>query len=193
MISALAILSAIWRFFCACFQWVLSHKRWSLIIVLALYGLFQTWQANSLANDLSKADAHCIAKVNQIKTELNQYKANQKTANEKAKTDAITKEKTWAEQLLKVEQDASKKIQTAAASASAAQLANHGLSEQINRANQRLSTASKQTLIDYSTTTGKLLEACTAEYRTMAEKADGHAINAERLSRAWDVVAETNK
>ena len=106
---------------------------------------------------------------------------------------AVNKEKTWAEQLLKVEQDASKKIQTAAASASAAQLANHGLSEQINRANQRLSTASKQTLIDYSTTTGKLLEACTAEYRTMAEKADGHAINAERLSRAWDVVAETNK
>ncbi|MHA3115267.1 hypothetical protein ACX1N0_03865 [Acinetobacter sp. ANC 4635] len=32
-------------FFCTCFCWVLAHKRWSLIIVLVLYSVFQTWQA----------------------------------------------------------------------------------------------------------------------------------------------------
>lgn len=34
---------------------------------------------------------------------------DQAEANQKAKTDAITKKKTWSEQLLKVEQNASKK------------------------------------------------------------------------------------
>ncbi|MCG2572385.1 hypothetical protein LVY74_02280 [Acinetobacter sp. ME22] len=193
MISALAILSAVWRFFCACFLWVLAHKRWSLIIVLVIYGVFQTWQVNSLASDLNNTDAKCTTQVNQVKAELKHYKANQTEANAKAKTNAITQEKTWAEQLLKVEQNASQKIQDAAAAARAAELANRGLSEQISRANQRLSTASKETIVDYTVANGALLEACTAEYRAMAEKADGHAVDAGRLSQAWDVVTETKK
>ncbi|MHA3051354.1 hypothetical protein [Acinetobacter sp. ANC 4640] len=164
-----------------------------MIIVLALYSLFQTWQANSLVNDLSKADAQCTVKVNQAKTELKQYKADQKEAIETAKTTVATQQQKWAEQLLQVEQNASKKIQDAVAAARNLDLANRGLSEQISRANQRMSTASKQTIIDCSTTTGKLLEACIAEYRTMAEKADGHAIHAERLSQAWDIVVSEVK
>ncbi|MHA3057669.1 hypothetical protein ACX1NT_07100 [Acinetobacter sp. ANC 5584] len=188
MTIALLIIKAIWNFLGKVFIWIMSNKRWSLIIALVLYGVFQTWQSNSLANDLNKADAKCETKVNQEKSVLTQYKADQKEANENAKTAVATLQQKWSEQLLKVEQNASKKIQIAAAAASAAQLANHGLSEQISRANQRLPTASNQALIDYSATTGKLLETCTAEYRTMAEKADGHAIDAERLSQAWDVV-----
>ena len=185
MTTTLLIIKAIWDFLCKVFLWVLSNKRWSIIIVLLIYSLFQTWQSNSLANDLNKAGAVCTEKVNQVKADFDKYKADQTEANTKAKITVATQQQKWAEQLLQVEQNASKKIQDAAAAASAAQLANHGLSEQINRANQRLSTASKQTLIDYSTTTGKLLEACTAEYRSMAEKADGHAIDAERLSKVW--------
>ncbi|TCB83212.1 hypothetical protein E0H90_12930 [Acinetobacter sp. ANC 3791] len=171
----------------------MANKRWSLIIALVIYSLFQTWQVNSQANDLNKADAKCTTKVNQVQDELNQYKADQKEANEKAKTAVDILQQQWSEQLLKVEQNASKKIQDAAAAASNAQLANSRLSEQISRANQHLPTASNQALIDYSTTTGKLLEACTAEYRTMAEKADGHAIDAERLSQAWDVIVSKEK
>lgn len=192
MISTIAILSAIWRFFCACFLWVLAHKRWSLIIVLVLYGVFQTWQVNRLASDLNNADAKCTTQVNQAKAELKQYKADQTEANAKAKTVAIVKEKTWAEQLLKVEQYANQKIQNATAAARAAELANRGLSEQISRANQRLSAASKETIVDYAVANGALLEACTAEYRAMAEKADGHAIDAERLSQAWDTINQIN-
>ncbi|MHA3098954.1 hypothetical protein [Acinetobacter brisouii] len=192
MISTIAILSAIWRFFCACFLWVLAHKRWSLIIVLVLYGVFQTWQVNRLASDLNSADAKCTTQVNQTKDELKQYKADQTEANAKAKTDAITQEKTWVEQLLKVEQNANQKIQNATAAARAAELANRGLSEQISRANQRLSAASKETIVDYAVANGALLEACTAEYRAMAEKADGHAIDAERLSQAWDTINQIN-
>lgn len=193
MTTALLIIKAIWDFLCKVFLWVLSNKRWSLIIVLVVYGAFQTWQSNSLANDLNSADAKCTAKVNQAKDELKQYKADQKEAIETAKTTVATQQQKWAEQLLKVEQNASKKIQDAVAAASAAQLANRGLSEQISRANERLSSASKETIVDYAVANGALLEACTAEYRAMAEKADGHAVDAERLSQVWDVVASEEK
>ncbi|MHA3048960.1 hypothetical protein [Acinetobacter sp. ANC 4639] len=81
MTTALLILKAIWDFLCKVFLWVLSNKRWSLIIVLLIYSLFQTWQANSLANDLNSADAKCAIKVNQVKDELKQYKADQKRSN----------------------------------------------------------------------------------------------------------------
>lgn len=185
MISALAILSAIWRFFCACFLWVLAHKRWSLIIVLMIYCVFQTWQVNRLASDLNNADAKCTTKVNQAKDELKQYKADQTEANAKAKTNAITQEKTWAEQLLKVEQDASQKIQDAVAAARSAELANRGLSEQIRRANQRLSTATRETIIEYASANSDVLEKCVSEYRTVAQRADEHAADAKRLSDAW--------
>ncbi len=193
MTTALLIIKAIWNFLGKVFIWIMSNKRWSLIIVLVLYGLFQTWQNNSLANDLNSADAKCTTKVNQVQADFDKYKADQKTAIETAKTTVATQQQKWAEQLLKVEQNASKKIQDATIAARNAELANHGLSEQINRANKRLSTASPKTIIDYTIANGELLEACTTEYRTMAEKADGHAVDAERLSRAWDVVASQEK
>ena len=193
MISALAILSAIWRFFCACFQWVLSHKRWSLIIVLALYGLFQTWQANSLANDLNSADAKCATKVNQAKDELKQYKADQKEAIETAKTTVATQQQKWAEQLLKVEQNASKKIQDAAAAARSIDVANRGLSQQISRANQRMSSASSEAIAEYAKTCNLVLGNLAVRGGEISKAADGHEIDTERLEESWDVVASGEK
>ena len=152
MTTTLLIIKAIWDFLCKVFLWVLSNKRWSIIIVLLIYSLFQTWQSNSLANDLNKAGAVCTEKVNQVKADFDKYKADQTEANTKAKIDAITREKTWAEQLLKVEQNASKKIQDAAAAARSVDVANRGLSEQISRANQRLSTTSSEAIADYAKT-----------------------------------------
>jgi len=64
-------------------------------------------------------------------------------------------------------------------------LAASGLSKQLGEANKRLSTAPRETIIEYTITNSELLEACTAEYRSMAEKADGHSIDVERLSGAW--------
>ncbi|MHA3117233.1 hypothetical protein E0H86_07055 [Acinetobacter sp. ANC 4635] len=107
MILALAILRAIWRFFCACFWWVLSNKRWALIIVLVIYGAFQTWQSNSLANKLNSADAKCAVKVNKAKDELKQYKADQKeaieTANDKANQASADYEQLKATQQVKIQ------------------------------------------------------------------------------------------
>ncbi|MHA3060972.1 hypothetical protein ACX1N5_11170 [Acinetobacter sp. ANC 4636] len=189
MTTALLIIKAIWDFLVKVFIWIMSNKRWSLIIVLVIYSVFQTWQANSMANDLNKADAKCTAKVNHVKGELNQYKADQKEANEKAKTDAITKEKTWSEQLLKVEQNASKKIQDAAAAARSVDVANRGLSEQISRANEHMSTASSQAVAEYAKTCNLVLGNLAVRGGEISKAADGHEIDTEKLEESWDVVA----
>ena len=88
---------------------------------------------------------------------------------------------------IKPYEDAIKKIQDANAAARSADVAASGLSKQLSEANKRLSTASHQTIVEYTITNSELLEACTAEYRSMAEKADGHAIDVERLSEVWPV------
>ncbi|MHA3081670.1 hypothetical protein ACX1NX_00475 [Acinetobacter sp. ANC 5383] len=189
MTTALLIIKVIWDFLVKVFIWIMSNKRWSLIIILVLYGLFQTWQVNSQANDLNQADTKCTTKVNQAKTELKQYKVDQTEANQKAKTAAITKEKTWTEKLLKVEQDASKKIQNAATTASALDLANHGLSEQISRANEHMSSASREAVAEYAKTCNLVLEEMATTGGEIAKAADGHEIDTERLEESWDVVA----
>ena len=193
MTTALLILKAIWNFLGKVFIWIMSNKRWSLIIILVLYSLFQTWQVNSQANDLNKADAKCVTKVNQAKDELKQYKADQKEAIETAKTTVATQQQKWAEQLLKVEQNASKKIQDAAAAARSVDVANRGLSEQISRANQRMSSASSEAIAEYAKTCNLVLEEMTTAGGEIAKSADGHEIDTERLEESWDVIASEVK
>ena len=159
-----------------------NNKRWTLIMVLLIYAVFQTWQSNSLTGDLNKANAECKTKVQQeVDKAVKPYQDAITTAKEQK---AIT-EKAWSDKYIEVEQNAIKKIQDANAAARNADLAASGLSKQLSEANKRLSAASRQTIIEYTITNSELLEACTAEYRGMAEKADGHAIDVERLSEAW--------
>ena len=160
------------------FLWIWNNKRWTLIIVLLIYALFQTWQSNSLAGDLNKAKANCDVRVAEAI-------APYETAITKAKEQKAIIEKAWSDKYIEVEQNAIKKIQDANAAARSADLAASGLSKQLSEANKRLSTAPRQTIIEYTITNSELLEACAAEYRSMAEKADGHAIDVERLSGTW--------
>ena len=155
-----------------------NNKRWTLIIVLLIYAVFQTWQSNSLAGDLNKAEANCDVRVAEAI-------APYETAITKAKEQKAITEKAWSDKYIEVEQNAIKKIQDANAAARSADLAASRLSKQLSEANKRLSTAPRETIIEYTITNSELLEACTAEYRSMAEKADGHAIDVERLSETW--------
>ncbi|MFW1743494.1 hypothetical protein [Acinetobacter johnsonii] len=155
-----------------------NNKRWTLIIVLLIYAVFQTWQSNSLAGDLNKAEANCDVRVAEAI-------APYETAITKAKEQKAITEKAWSDKYIEVEQNAIKKIQDANAAARSADLAASRLSKQLSEANKRLSTAPRETIIEYTITNSEILEACTAEYRSMAEKADGHTIDVERLSGAW--------
>ena len=157
-----------------------NNKRWTLIIVLLLCLFFQTWQVNSLGGDLHNAETVCDVRMAKA---IKPYE----DAIDQAQEEKATIMQTWSDKYIEVEQNAIKKIQDANASARAADVAASGLSKQLSEANKRLSSASHQTIVEYTITSNELLEACTAEYRSMAEKADGHAIDVERLSEVWPV------
>ncbi|AXY60173.1 hypothetical protein [Acinetobacter sp. WCHAc010052] len=155
-----------------------KYKKWIATAIFIFLYLIQIGYTNHLAGKLNEAEANCDVRVVEAITPY-------ETAITKAKEQKAITEKSWSDKYIEVEQNAIKKIQDANAAARSADLAASGLSKQLSEANKRLSGATKETIVEYTITSSELLEACTAEYRSMAEKADGHAIDVERLSETW--------
>ena len=149
-----------------------------IILGLMIFIFGYVFYANSLAGKLADSEK---VKTKAIADAIKPYQ----DAIDQAQEEKAAIMQTWSAKIIEVEQNAIKKIQDANAAARSADLAASGLSKQLSEANKRLSAAPRQTIIEYTITNGELLEACTAEYRTMAEKADGHAIDVERLSEVW--------
>ena len=145
-----------------------------LLIFLSGYVVY----ANSLAGKLANAERD---KTKAVADAIKPYQ----DAIDQAHEEKATIMQTWSAKIIEVEQNAIKKIQEANAAARSADLAASGLSKQLGEANKRLSTAPKQTIINYTITNSELLEACIGEYLYMEKQADGHAIDVERLSGAW--------
>ena len=81
-----------------------NNKRWTLIIVLLIYAVFQTWQSNSLAGDLDKAKADCKTKVQQeVDKAVKPYKEAQREAQERAQKAGEDYEQTKETERVKTE------------------------------------------------------------------------------------------
>ncbi|AOA58290.1 hypothetical protein [Acinetobacter larvae] len=61
------------------------------------------------------------------------------------------------------------------------------MSKQLSEAQRRVPTATTKTIVEYIDASADVLKACVAEYRTVAEAADGHAADARRLSEGWPI------
>ncbi|MFV8194430.1 hypothetical protein [Acinetobacter soli] len=170
----LSILSAIKRFFYVCLNWILENKRWTLIIILLICCLFQSYQVNKLAGQ-----------VKDLKQQHADYITQQQLAAEKAKVQAAQNERRWAEQITQAEQNYNAKIKKIKSDADSARSSADSLSKQLSLAKQRMSTATRETIIEYSNTGSDVLESCITEYRAVAQKADEHAADAERVIKAW--------
>jgi len=130
----------------------------------------------------------CLGLLNYKTGQIEKFKQTeivQQAENAKAKASAALKEKQWSEQQLKAEQTYNAKIKQIESDSRLANASADSLSKQLKVANSRLSSASKETIIEYTDTSSDILEKCVTEYRTVAEKADGHAADAEKLSDAW--------
>ena len=130
----------------------------------------------------------CLALLNHKTGQIEKYKQTEiilQAENAKAKASAVLKEKQWSEQQLKAEQNYNAKIKQIESDADIAQSSADSLSKQLKIAGSRLSSASKETIVEYTIANSDILENCITEYRTVAEKADGHAADAERLREAW--------
>ncbi|MBI1452549.1 hypothetical protein IL972_11570 [Acinetobacter sp. FL51] len=144
-------------------------------LLLALIGFtVQTWRVSSCQDDYALLES-------KYQTDLTKAEA----LTEKAKAEAIAKEKQWSEKLLKAEIQHREDIKQIIADSNSAKSAIDRLSKQIDTASSRMSTATRETIIEYASASGIVLEKCVNEYRTVAQRADEHAADAKRLSDAW--------
>ncbi|MFW1982667.1 hypothetical protein ACG94M_04960 [Acinetobacter guillouiae] len=147
----------------------------AVFLLLAITALgIQSWRVNQFKSEYSLLNA-------KYKTEV----AEAKALAEQAKASAAIKEKQWSEQQLKAEQNYNAKIKQIESDSHLANASANSLSKQLKIANSRLSSATKETIIEYTTANSDILQDCITKYRTVAEKADGHAADAERLMDAW--------
>lgn len=144
-------------------------------LLLVLIGLgVQTWRASTRQKYYDTLDA-------KYQTDL----AKAEALTEKAKADALAKEKQWSEKLLKAEIQHREDIKHIIADSNSAKSAIDRLSKQIDTASSRMSTATRETLIEYTNASGVVLEKCVNEYRAVAQRADEHAADAKRLNESW--------
>lgn len=147
----------------------------AVFLLLAITALgIQSWRVNHFKSEYTLLNA-------KYKTEV----AEARALAEQAKATAALKEKQWSEQQLKAEQNYNAKIKQIKSDADLAQSSADSLSKQLKIAGSRLSSSSKETIVEYTIANSDILENCITEYRTVAEKADGHAADAERLREAW--------
>ncbi|WP_312970664.1 hypothetical protein [Acinetobacter gerneri] len=130
----------------------------------------------------------CLALLNNKTGQIEKFKQAeiiQQAEIAKAKADAAVKEKQWSDQLLKAEQNYNAKLKQIQTDADTARDSANSLSKQLKIANERMSSASREAIVEYIDTNNDILENCITEYRTVAKAADEHAADARRLSEAW--------
>ncbi len=130
----------------------------------------------------------CLFLLNNKTGQIEKYKQAeivQQAEIAKAKADALTQEKTWAEKQLKAEQNYNAKLKQIQNDADTARSSANSLSKQLKTANERMSKASRETVIEYSETANKLLEDCSTRYIWMAERADAERVDKEKLDESW--------
>lgn len=153
---------------------IIKFWRESIMALLAILLLACLVGLNAKSNQIDKLKAGHQAYVQQHELVI-----------AKAKADAAIKEKQWVDKLTKAEQDYNVKIQQVQHDADVARTVADSLSKQLATAKQRLPTATRETIIEYSNTGADILESCIEEYRAVAEVADRHAADARRLNEAW--------
>ena len=155
-----------------------------IILGLMIFIFGYVFYANSLAGKLANAEK---VKTKAVADAIKPYQ----DAIDQAQEEKATIMQTWSAKIIEVEQNAIKQIQAANIDARNAQFSADSMSKQLSEANKRLSSAPKQTIINYTIANSELLESCTAEYRSLAEKADGHVIDVRRLNESWPELNKT--
>ena len=155
-----------------------------IILGLMIFIFGYVFYANSLAGKLANAEK---VKTKAVADAIKPYQ----DAIDQAQEEKATIMQTWSAKIIEVEQNAIKQIQAANIDARNAQFSVDSMSKQLSEANKRLSSAPKQTIINYTIANSELLESCTTEYRSLAEKADGHVIDVRRLNESWPELNKT--
>ncbi|MBF7682951.1 hypothetical protein I2F27_06370 [Acinetobacter sp. B5B] len=125
---------------------------------------------------------HKNLQIQQQKFYYASYVQKQTEANVQAQANARKIEQDYAKKTLEAEKNYSEKIKQISHDARIAESHVHSLSKQLTDANKRLSTATREASNEYTKKLSNVFDQCVTEYRKMAERADGHEADAERLN-----------
>ena len=120
--------------------------------------------------------------IQQQKLDHASYVQKQTEANLQTQANARKIEQDYAKKALTAERNYSEKIKQISHDARIAESHANSLSKQLATANKRLSTATREASDQYTKTLSNVFDRCVTEYRKMAERADGHEADAERLN-----------
>lgn len=119
--------------------------------------------------------------IEKQKQEHISYVQTQTELNLKAQITAGEKEKEYQNQIILAERKYSEKLKQISHDTRIAESHANSLSKQLATANKRLSTATREASDQYTKTLSNVFDQCVTEYRKVAERADGHEADAERL------------
>ena len=122
-----------------------------IILGLMIFIFGYVFYANSLAGKLANAEK---VKTKAVADAIKPYQ----DAIDQAQEEKATIMQTWSAKIIEVEQNAIKQIQAANIDARNAQFSVDSMSKQLSEANKRLSSAPKQTIINYTIANSELLE-----------------------------------
>ncbi|SDB87086.1 hypothetical protein [Acinetobacter boissieri] len=128
---------------------------------------------------------HKDIEIQQQKLDHASYVQKQTEALVQAQANARKIEQDYAKKALEAERNYSEKIKQISHDARIAESHANSLSKQLAIAHKRLSTATREASDEYTKTLSNVFDQCVTEYRKMAERADGHEADAERISENW--------
>jgi uncharacterized protein YukE len=115
---------------------------------------------------------------------LDRMKAEYEAAATAASESALARYRSLEQQKQEALDAAATRLQQNAAAARAARTDAERLRKQIATA-ERVSSATIRSLRDYTTSLAAVFAECIGELEVVAGKADGHALDTEKLHRAW--------
>ena len=118
------------------------------------------------------------AQIAEIRLEQAQDMA---AASAKALEDFTAMQRIKDDAIIQAEHRAQINAQAAARAATSADR----LRSDLNKANARIQSATREAVAQYAATVTDVFGQCVQEYRGMAEKADGHASNVKLMIDAW--------
>ncbi|HEB4103122.1 TPA: hypothetical protein RZ067_003313 [Acinetobacter baumannii] len=152
--------------------WVWTHKQGALNVLLGLVVVFLVCLVHQKNG-----------KVEQLRSQFDDFKIQQKIEQEK--TAAV-----WRNQMQIAKEDYEKKVKALELSNVTLAANAERLSVALSEAKRKYANASEAARAEYTDTLNTVFDQCVSEYRRMAQIADKHAIDAERLSKAWPRIEE---
>lgn len=146
-----------------------AYAKLSLVAVAVAACFGAGWAANGWRAD---------AEISLLKQEHSEQKA-------RASASALTSYSKMEEKKDEAIKSARARAEASKADAVRAASAADGLRKQIAGVPARIAAASRAAVDEYAATAGELLGDCTEEYQQLADKADGHANDAQMMLEAW--------